>query len=322
VVKNCGEKGVTLVETIVVFVIIGIISIGIMRLVRYAYDSWWLASSKLDAQKNAQDLMYWISTDFKRASRSTIGNVVQNPGFEKPSGVYTSIDNWSGLPAGVYKVDSNDNTRSGFYAVKLINAVNYDSQLSAYAYDGNYILSCWIYNSAAANPGGTARCEIVGTGISVSTQTFSTPSWVHLATLTGNQVAGTNFTVRLRNLTANTTVYFDNVSVSPQSVSFNKSLASDAYYPYEVSEAIYASAGKVGKHRLHFIPSSSRISREWYDGAGYVDIGPLCTNVDSLVINNIKQDYFDVTLQSVYNISGLAGLTTYYLNTKIYPATP
>ena len=40
-------KGVTLIEFLIVVAILGIAFYGVFRMFKYAYDAWWLGSSKL-----------------------------------------------------------------------------------------------------------------------------------------------------------------------------------------------------------------------------------------------------------------------------------
>lgn len=339
-VKLNKIKGVTLIEILVVVALLGITFLGIYRLFRYAFDSWWLGSSRLSLQQDAREAMYWIANDMKKAKRSSIGNLGTNTDFETPTMSTGPFTGWTvPFPAGVYNVSSQNPqeiVRSGYHAAKLTSAVivNYNSDTATpfvFPYTGNYIVSGWIFNSNTAAPVGNAEIRLMQPGgidlvPAVSLSAATTGYWRYLtATFAQNQ--STNFIVTLRNLQAGTTVYFDDIGVSPSVFTFNTATPADRFFGY----------GRIGEfpagsenYRLHFSTGTTAIPlrnilREQKVSGTWVPLTPLplCKNVESVTITNYNQDYFEVILTLFDpNAKGVAGQQRYSLKTQIRPEVP
>ncbi|MDD5492641.1 MAG: prepilin-type N-terminal cleavage/methylation domain-containing protein, partial [bacterium] len=223
------NKGVTLVEIMIVVSISCIVGLGLFYLIKFSTQMIWTSGVKLELQQNAQDAIYWIKQDFRSAKLSSIGNAGYNPGFESPQDITTPPDNWqSPFPGGISKIGvGNPNLKSGFYAIKTESAggvVTYESAVSSFPYTGNYIFSCWIKS------GGQTEARVLrdsggnfGPPVVVGSA-MATGYWQHYF-VTTNRNAGEVFKIRLANLSPGTESYFDDICIAPQEVVFSSASA-------------------------------------------------------------------------------------------------
>jgi competence protein ComGC len=96
------QKGVTLIEALIVVVIVSFAFLGIGVLYVNCMKSWWTGKSKIYIRESAQRLLQHVKYDLSGVHRSSINNLVENPSFEEdPS--KNILKNWK-----LYEGSAND----------------------------------------------------------------------------------------------------------------------------------------------------------------------------------------------------------------------
>lgn len=312
------NKGVTLVEIMIVVGISCAVSVGLYYLINLSTKIIWTSGAKLELQQNAQDAMYWIKEDFRSAKLSSIGNAGYNPGFEAPQNITSPPDGWQNpFPAGVSKIGvESPDLKSGFYAIKTDSAggtVYYESAVASFPYTGKYIFSCWIKS------GGQTEVRLVrNSGLDfappvVTGSAAATGYWQHYF-VTTNRIAGESFKIRLGNLSNNTESFFDDISIAPQEVVFSTATAVN-YVNYDKFTKL-----RSDQYRLYYDSSTFTLYRQmWSDGQwANVSPDPLGKYIRKAVIKNLDQKNFSVTLELTKS-SRADKVEEYQLHTTITP---
>jgi len=291
------NKGVTLVEMMIVVSISCVVTIGLFYLINFSTQSIWTSGAKLELQQNAQDAMYWIKEDFRSAKLSSIGNAGYNPGFEAPQNITAPPDGWQNpFPAGISKIGVESlHLKSGFYAIKTDSAggaVNYESAVSSFAYTGNYIFSCWIKS------GGQTEVRLLRGGGGdfappvVLGSAMATGYWQHYIVPT-NRLAGEFFKIRLANLSPGTESFFDDISIAPQEVVFSSATTVN-YINYDKFTDLRSEP-----YRLYYDSATLTLYRQRWNDSQWTNISPdpLGKYIRKVTIKNIEQKNFSVTLE-------------------------
>ncbi|MFH1783663.1 MAG: prepilin-type N-terminal cleavage/methylation domain-containing protein [bacterium] len=349
--KKRHAKGVTLIEIIVVAAIIGIAFYGIIRLLKYSYDAWFLGSSRLTLQQEARQAMSIIGQDLKNSKRSSIGNLTFNVGFENPPGNAGELDSWNSTEftgGKVFRVFGSTETRSGFGALKLVDdtsiANGYRSykpmadggMYSTFTYTQDYVLSGWIMNSVVSISSSTAEVRVVTPGnadlgapsgpVFISTPTYqnANPYWVFIST-TFPQTQNINFALRFTNFSEGTEVFFDDICVAPSSFGYVGGAVNYQRPPNTPMAMGYDS------YRILLNPAgggvdSTHILRQKEDSPGVFNsfgLNPLTADVESFMIINNNQTSFDILLNLVDpDAGGVAGTQRYDMRTTVFPNVP
>jgi len=301
-----NHRGVNLVEIMIVVAICGIIGAGLFSLLKYVTMSGWTISAKIELQQNAREALSRISQDFKAAKASSIGNMGYNSGLEQPEDIRYPAGaplGWqSPLPANVERIGTkDDNLKSGFYALKLVNPANlaetinyetiYESNVSTFEVTGDYLMSCWIKAEGAAEahllrPDGVEFSTKISTGCA-----SSTGYWQYFNLITKKE-AGTLFKIRLTNKTPGTSAYFDDISIAPLEIIFDAAGPSGEIRYEKYKE------NNICLYRLYFDAPNQCLYRQFFNGENWIDEGPnpLCKYLKKVIIRNYNQQSFSISL--------------------------
>lgn len=296
---NPGE-GLTLIEVMIVVAISSIVGVGLFYLIKSATQIIWSSGAKIELQQNAQEAMYWITTDFKSCSPASIGNVNVNPGFEIPLSpdIPTGVPlGWQNpFPVGATKIGTdNPNLKSGFYALSLFDSSagsSYESAIATFPVTGAYRLSCWLKVEGSAEvrvlrEDGTDFAPAISTGCVSATGT-----WQYFCK-EFNQNGNAKFKIQLRNPNPGFQAYFDDVSVSPLEMVFNETGAA-LYFPYERFAKL-----KNERCRLYYDTATLTLHRQIWQSEHWETVAPepLSKYVRQLAIKNVEQNGFTLKLE-------------------------
>lgn len=290
------NKGVTLVEIMIVVSISCVVAMGLYYLINFSTQIIWASGAKLELQKNAQNAMYWIREDFRKAKFSSIGNAGYNPGFEAPQDITAPPDGWqTPFPAGISKIGvGSPDLKSGFYAIKTASAggtVYYESAVSSFPYTGNYIFSGWIKS------GGQTEVRLLrSSGLNfapsvVIGSAIATGYWQHYF-VTTNRTAGEFFKIRLANLTPGTESFFDDISIAPQEVVFSSATAVN-YINYDKFTGL-----RSDQYRIYYDSSTLTLYRQMWCNGLWANISPdpLGKYISKVTIKNSDHKIFSISL--------------------------
>lgn len=214
-----SNKGVTLVEIMMVVSIMGVLFLGLFLLINKVTKGTWQIGGTLGLNDAAAEAMYWIGNDFRNAKASTMGGQLinpalgiqaQNPGFELPLNLLDTPVLWGTIPANVAKQGtSSENVRSGFISMGLANGATYYSLVSTTTYSARpYVLSAWIKNISK----GTAETRLLtsaganfvpAVAASSTTASDAESTFAHATATSGNIAINTPFMFRLIHPTNN-----------------------------------------------------------------------------------------------------------------------
>ena len=216
-------SGFTLTETLITLAIFSIVSMSIVnyltksnQVITQAFESQEALSKKLNA-------MYWITSDFRSATRTSLGSSLLNGGFELAYDNMTPLY-WPTINNCNYLYDNSTNTvRSGLLSISI-----YDSSGTTTTYDSNpflledniaYMITGWV----RCNGNATSKISLVDNiGIEHGFAVLVSTCWTQVMF---RFPASGNYTTGLLNadmakislsVQANPGIgYFDNIACTP-----------------------------------------------------------------------------------------------------------
>lgn len=350
-----NNKGITLVELMIVVSLLGVLYIGLSRLIKNISMAYWKNTSQLVLQDESRNAMHYITQELQSARASSIAMVGPlnsaggggvdggiNSGFEFPTGSGDPLS-WNPLVfSQVEKISSSGGPRSGLYCICLnpfTSTANiiYNSLNFTVSSTGLYWVSFWTKTVAGANNG---RVSIAAAVQNINpAQSWQWQHYFFPVTLT----TGNNYNLALQNLTAGTSVYFDDISVSTGTIVMNALTGATTAVFQKIVQNAGGTQNRV--HRIRYQPATGTTGierrgklylEEWNGGNifnnaswGLIEPNPLCAYVRTFTIININQDRFDITLdleneepRTTHSTNTISGLRRYNSRAKVTPYMP
>ncbi len=353
-----NNKGVTLVELLIVITLLAVLYIGLSRLIKNISTAYWKNTSQLVLQEESRNAMHYITQELQGARASSIGMVGPfdstagggidggiNSGFEFPSGSGNPFG-WDVLVSSqVAKISSSGSPRSGLYSICLNptsspdgSTIIYNSSNITVFQNGLYWVSFWARTTNGANNG---QVTINGVSRIVNPAAAQNWQWVHDSFPVNLTVAGNPYQLTLQKLANGTSVYFDDISVSTGTVVMNALTGATT----AVFQKIVQNAGGTQNRvrRIRYAPATGttgiekrgKLYLEQWIGLGdifnnnnweLIEPNPLCQYVSTFTITNINQQgRFDISLDLENDeprVTTSAGLRRYNSRAKVSPYLP
>ncbi len=364
-----NNKGITLVELLIVVALLSVLYLGLSRLIKNVSVAYWKNTSQLVLQEEARSAMHYITLELRSARTSSIGmtgpfdapvpvgagqNRGINTSFEFPYGAGTPYA-WNDLvPNQIEKISSSGGPRSGLYCVCLnplaIGQYTYTSHgtIQVLGPAPTYWVGIW-YKTASAKSF-QAEINTVPVTAPVDTQVVTASQdwkWEHFVWPVTFNAGPSSYTLSLTNLANDTSVYFDDISVSTGSIIMDVTPAS------VVTSAMYQKTEKANNlvRRIRYQPPTGTTGiesrgklylEEWQGGSlanmfapganadwKLIDPNPLCQYVSTFRIDNIVgsnfEQHFDIILELKNDepqTTGSSGVRTYRSEGRVFPYLP
>ncbi|MDD5259157.1 MAG: prepilin-type N-terminal cleavage/methylation domain-containing protein [bacterium] len=366
-IKN--DKGITLVEVLIVVSMLAVLYLSLSKLIKYVSVAYWKNTSQLVLQEEARSAMHYITQELRSSRASSIGITGPfdspvtagdgedrgiNTSFEFPYGAGTPYA-WNDLvPNQIVKISSSGGPRSGIYCICLnplaIGQFTYTSlgTIQVLGPAPTYLVSIWFKTASAK----TFQFEIntVPVTAPVHTQVVAAAQdwqWEHFVRLVPFNAGPSSYTLSLTNLENDTSIYFDDISVSTGAIIMDVTPAS------AVTAAMYQKTEKDNNlvRRIRYQPATGTTGienrgklylEEWQGGSlanmfapganvdwKLIEPNPLCQyvstfRIDNIVNNNFEQ-HFDIILELTNDepqTTSSSGVRTYRSEGRVFPYLP
>lgn len=296
-----GQRGVTLLELMVVGVILLIVVAGLSKLIKQTFQGLSLTEKSMVLQRDllrAQDV---IQRDFLSAGRSSFMNLLPDPGFESlallPS-VPTSAS-WGAVPVSVdpieptHTVYANITASTASFGMGSLCITSFGDPYAVESPTLNgllsgqaYMVSGWISQKIGSPPLRAAGIQVIKNGDLLLERTVSANPWTRVS-MVFTAEAGAVYSVRLNALVDSNSpnrvasFFFDNVTLTPLAIV----LLPGDHQSFEFQRRD-ARTGNYVRLRYSLEPDrgSGKLVRQQWDGAVWQPLDPDIPNIRRLSV--------------------------------------
>lgn len=294
------QRGITLLELMVVGVILLIVVAGLSKLIKQSFQGLSATDKVMVLQRDllrAQDV---IQRDFMSAGRSSFMNFLPDPGFESLATLppAPTAESWGAVPVPMdpivpdNNVSANITASTACFGASSLSIATFgvpywvDSPVLSGLIDGQkYLVSGWILQKVGLPPLHQGTIEVLKNGGPlVSTGTTST-DWVRLSS-TFTAQGGFNYSVRLKitysGLTGRVaTFFFDNVTLTPLGIVLTPGDMS--FFEFQRRDEKSGEYSRL-RYSLDAYQGSGLLTRQIWDGTAWQPLQPQVPNIRRLSV--------------------------------------